>query len=681
MNPRRLVVVVFLSIVPTLALAQDWNSEAVTVLIARAVERRAAVQTDSGLRDYRARAHGFVFFLGQLGELSEPPRLIKSDQLEVEVYWKAPGVSKQRIVGWRDRADLPTDIRYHRDHLGIVTNNFGDRIGLGHNDEVRDVPHPLAPDGPSLYDYALVDSLTIRMPPRAVRVYRVRTRPKDLNTPGVVGTLYIDVDEAELVQFRFNFTRSAYVDDTLEDITIVLENGLWDGRYWLPRRQEIEIRRRTAWLDLPARGIIRGRWEIDGYRFNTNIPDTMLRGPVIVAAPTAVRDTFRWSEPLDAAVRAVATQAVTFDLAAVRAEVKNLAQDRVLSGLSGSKPGVGAVSDLLHFNRVEGLAPGFGWVFRPGGGAAEIRLWASYGMGDNRLKGRFAVRRRMGRFTVGIEAARVARDVADERVIAAALNSLLAQEVAQDYGDYYLATGGSASLRLDLGPRSTVGFSLGVQRSTSMMVQATAATDTFRLNPDLGAGTFGFAALTVERRTGGFALGRGVSGALTIEGGSGEERQYVRVRGRGRLQFPIGATDLVARGWVGWGSVDLPRHRAFVLGGRGSLVGEPFRAWGGRRAAVGTLEWRIPIPFPALPLGSFTSTGDRVFLAPFVAAGWTDGALPQFLPWRPTDGVRPVIGLGMEWFHSLFRADFATSLRDGGFRVVVGIRRDLWGIL
>ena len=120
--------------------AQAWNSDAALALARRAIERRDRMVSDTALRDYKAQAHGFLFFLGQFGEgLTEPPRLVKADQLELEVYWKAPALSKQRIVGWRDRADLPTDIVYHRDHLGIIANNFGAAIRLGEGDEVRDV--------------------------------------------------------------------------------------------------------------------------------------------------------------------------------------------------------------------------------------------------------------------------------------------------------------------------------------------------------------------------------------------------------------------------------------------------------------------------------------------------------------------------------------------------------------
>jgi hypothetical protein len=67
--------------------AQSWNTSKTLSLVRRAVDRRLATQADSSLTSYRARAHGFLFFLAQVGEgLAEPPRLVKADQLEVEVY-------------------------------------------------------------------------------------------------------------------------------------------------------------------------------------------------------------------------------------------------------------------------------------------------------------------------------------------------------------------------------------------------------------------------------------------------------------------------------------------------------------------------------------------------------------------------------------------------------------------
>ncbi|HYX83069.1 MAG TPA: hypothetical protein VE714_11790, partial [Gemmatimonadales bacterium] len=280
------------------AMAQDWNSDSALALARRAIEHRSHAAVDTALRDYRAQAHGFLFFLGQFGEgLSEPPRLVKADQLELEVYWKAPGLSKQRIIGWRDRAELPTDISYHRDHLGIVQNNFGRALRLGEGDEVRDVPHPLAPGGTDVYDFALGDTSAIVLPTRAVRVVALRVRPKHFAAAAIVGTLFVDIESAQLVRMAFNFTPKAYLDPQLEDVSIVLDNALLEERYWLPYRQEIEIRRRATWLDVPARGIIRGRWEIDSYQFNLDLPDSLFRGEEIVAAPKPVRDSFPWRAP------------------------------------------------------------------------------------------------------------------------------------------------------------------------------------------------------------------------------------------------------------------------------------------------------------------------------------------------------------------------------------------------
>src|SRR3982751_6268718 len=124
MRSKEWVISLIVSVAPLAA--QAWNSPGTLDLVRRGVERRLAVQADSTLTSYRARAHGFVFFLAQVGEgLTQPPRLVKADQLEVEVYWQAPNRSKQVILGWRNGAFLPSDISYHRDHLGIITNNFG----------------------------------------------------------------------------------------------------------------------------------------------------------------------------------------------------------------------------------------------------------------------------------------------------------------------------------------------------------------------------------------------------------------------------------------------------------------------------------------------------------------------------------------------------------------------------
>ena len=246
---------------PAVAGAQQWNDARTRALVEQATQRRARQIADTALASYKAIAHGYLTFLAQLGEgFPEPPKIVKADELGLEVYWRAPDLSKQRIMGRRDTLLLPTDINYHRDHLGIVQNNFPNIIRVGEGDEVRDVPHPLSEVGLSEYDFAIRDSLRIALGPRNLEVYEVRVRPKNDRAARIIGAVFIDKESGEVVRMAFSFTRAALMDKDLEDVSVVLENALIEGRFWLPRRQEIEIRRTGSWLDYPVRAESRGRW-------------------------------------------------------------------------------------------------------------------------------------------------------------------------------------------------------------------------------------------------------------------------------------------------------------------------------------------------------------------------------------------------------------------------------------
>lgn len=676
--PRLLWLPILLAATPLAA--QQWNEPRVAALVERAVERRQAVATDSALRSYRTVAHGFVFFLAQVGEgLTEPPRLVKADQLDVEVYWQAPDRSKQIILGWRDGAFLPTDIRYHRDHLGIVTNNFGNTIRIGEGDEVRDAVHPLSPAGLELYDFALEDSLALRNADRTLTVYAVRVRPRTFGRPLVVGTLFLEVETAELVRFRFSFTPAAYRDSELEDINVVLENSLVDGRYWLPWRQEVEIRRRTTWLDFPARGIIRGRWEIGEYEFNVPVPLGAMAGPAIGGLTAPNGDAYPWDRPLDAAVRDAAPPASRQDMDALRAEVERIAGERALTGLKPTRLAAGSISNLARVTRVQGLTLGVGATL----GVAERRLALhpsiAIGTSDGRVTGGLALDAGTGATRLTVAAERRVRDLSDLAVISPAVNSLLAQEGGRDAGDYVLLESVSLEIAQRISGRTTLGLGAVWEGSHDLAVAATPANGSYRSNPPLGAGDYRSLRLRLDRSGGGLAARDDLRGALTLEGGDGPTR-YLRATAEGRWELALGGTQLLSRIYAGWGDDGLPRYRSFVLGGRGTLVAEPFRAWGGRSVALVHLEWRLNAPVPAIPLGSFASTGRTMVVAPFVSAGWTERPYGT-LPWAATGGLRPVAGVALEWFMRLIRVEAGVGLRDGEVGVTVDVNRDWWDIL
>src|SRR5690606_41235617 len=101
MLPRFLVVAAATLVLAAPLPAQQWNTPEALSLASAGAERRQAAEADSTLTSYRTRAHGFVFFLAQVGEerLSQPPRLATADELQVEVYWRAPKRYKPHILG------------------------------------------------------------------------------------------------------------------------------------------------------------------------------------------------------------------------------------------------------------------------------------------------------------------------------------------------------------------------------------------------------------------------------------------------------------------------------------------------------------------------------------------------------------------------------------------------------
>jgi hypothetical protein len=659
--------------------AQEWNSPAAVELARSGVARRQEAQADSALRSWRTRAHGFVFFLAQIGSgLTGPPRLVKADELEVEVYWQPPGLSKQIILGWRDGRFLPTDIDYHRDHLGIVTNDFGDMIRIGEGDEVRDVAHPLSPMGLDAYDFSLGDSLAIRTAAGEIRVRELRVRPRSFSDPLVVGSLYLDAESARVVRFRFSFTPAAYLDRQLEDISVLLENSLVENRFWLPYRQEIEIRRRTSWLDFPARGIIRGRWEIGDYDLGLAIPPTVWAGAEIGGLVRPRPNDPRWTVPLQEAIAGAAPPLDRRDIEELRKEVERIAGTRGLSGLPAGRLAVGSISDIVHVNRVQGLAFGVGSSLRLGRSRVRVRPRIGLGTADGRVTGGLGVDLGLGPAELTAFGGRRVTDFSELPVISRFLNSFRAQEGGQDAGDYVLLDAAGMRYRRPIGGLTSLALELAVERSRSLEVEATPSGGTYRPNPPLGSGSYRIARLRLER-PGAAPPAGGLSGNLAVEAGEGPG-DYFRAAGRLEWLGRVGRSQLLVEAHAGAGTRALPAYRSFVLGGRGTLVGEPFRAWGGREFALGRMEWRFDVPVPAIPLGSFASTGRTMVVAPFVAAGVTGRPL-NGLPWTGSDGVRPVAGLALEWLMRLIRIEAGVALRTGEVGVTIDVHPEWWGIL
>ncbi|MCU0620548.1 MAG: hypothetical protein MUC69_03485 [Gemmatimonadales bacterium] len=691
---RGLAAAMALCLVPAVATAQAWDAPAVTALLDRAAVRRAA--TDSSLRAWSAEATGTLRFLVDIGETGLlGPRVVKAEQLATQVHWRAPGTTEQRIVGRRDTALLPADVGFYRDRYGIVTNNLGDLVRLGDGNDVRDLPHPLSRAGRERHSFALADSLALSLPGRRVEVYEVLVRPREDGAAAMVGSLYLDRESGDLVRLAVTFTSAAILDRRIERLTLVLENLLVEGRYWLPLRQEVEVVRRDTWLDFPLRGIVRGGWQVCCHDVIADTATRSLpplpadgrvvsRGPggVIRLAPDDTTAAHPWPDGMDDALAADEAMLTDAEQREVRERAETLVQgralDRALAGVSGRR-----ISDFARFNRVEGLALGAG-ARLPVAAGWSLGARASYGFGDQEAKawGDVTWRPRTG-LALRLEGGRIYRDASDVAEVSGVRNSLGAALFGDDNINPYDVRGVGIGVEWDLGVRDRVLLQLGGERQAPLAVEVQPVWGSF--GPTIPATALDALRLdaTLEHRLGtgplggrwGFRLDLRTA-ALSPRDGSGDGAV---LRGVATVAWERGAgpgTLLLAGvlGAVGGGLV--PSQELLRFGGITTGPGYPFHAFAGRVGWSQRVEWRAPVPFPSVTLLSYGRSPPHVTLAPYAhvaCMAQRDGG---------PDGCWPSVGDGALFLFDLLRLDVAIGLRDpGGWRVGLDVSRLLWGVL
>ena len=656
-----------LLLLPAAAAAQEeharWNGPRALELVARGRETRHALVEDTAFRSYRGEARGYVYFFLDRPDADERT-LVKADQVALEIYWEAPERSSQRIVGRRDQKLLPTDIRYHLDHLTVVQDDFGDRIRLGNGDEVAEVLHPLAPGSEDVYDFSLTDSLTIDLGPsaRRVRVYELSVRPKDPERPGFVGTVFLDRDRAAVVRMGFTFTPASYVDPYLDYIRISLDNALWLGRYWLPYRQEVELRREMPLLDFVTGSVIRGRYQIGGYEFNERIPPALLMMGPVSSAPPGERESFTFERGLfDDLEEEGLAPPPSFE--EIRTHAVQALGRRYVSGLPPLRLHIGSTSDIVRYDRAEGVYVGAGVHARPLAGVSA------------RLSGGYAIER--GRPSASVELAASPdqpepafhaywdelRDLGPMRGAPGFVNTLAAMMATVDYLDPWFARGIRTSL---WGRRPGSPLRVGLRRERHVSasdVVSRPGGPTFRPVRTIEEGSV-------------TALDLSATPPLPADGEVSLAASLARINGR-----TYGAGRLSAE-WEGprapdrwsWSAEldagalagDAPAQELFLLGGRGTLPGHPYRSFVGERFWLARAALSRPLLAPWVGLTAFAAAGATYLGDRTHPAGW--GA--------PADSGAPKVsaGAGLELAWNVLSLDLARGLgAGGGWELVVSV--------
>lgn len=648
-----------------------WNSEAALRLAAHAIEARRHAWADSSLERFRADAEGHVYYLGDfLGE----QHVIRADQIALDVRWQAPDRSLQTIIGRRHELRMPTNIRYHLDHLFLVLDNFGDRIRIGDGDEVEGVLHPAAVGALDFYDYRLADSLEIRVRDRTGRVFEVEVRPREGGAEGVVGSLFLERETGAITRMRITFTRAAYRDDQLVRIVLDLRSALWEGRHWLPVQQDLEITRSLPWLDFPLETVIRTRMRVLHYDFGEASGVDLGPGQYAYAHPGDALARFDdWASPLyggpvDGASVETGDDDGDLTRLAERAgrELERAASDagRLLprQGLLGGRrlqlwlPNASAV---IRARRAEGLLTGAGGSFRFDD-ATELSLWGGHALGDGRPQGSLQLWHRTGAIELQVAGwLRANRDVG-RTVASGALRTLALLVEGEDYEDPYFVDGGRVGLVRETGSaRWRVGTSVQRHRAAELVVGTTPLGER-ALRPVRPVDEGQLAALDAGLEV---DLGRAAGARWALELAGEAATGTVGDFGFTRATVALRAARSGLGGGWGWaseiefgaGGGDLPAQRLFLLGGRGTLPGHPFRGWGGDRVGLWRAEVSLPLAAPWMGLRAQGAVG-------WAAVGAAGEAAAERFGVGDSGGPRASAGIGVGLFYDLLRIDVARGL-------------------
>ena len=653
----------------------------------RARARREQPRGDSALRNYAAKATGFVYFYLDRNEADDKTP-VKVDQVALELYWAAPNLTKQRIVGLRDKSLLPNKMYYHLDHLTVVQNGFGDVIRLGDGDEVSDVPHPAAPMSDTVYDFRLADSLHLNFPPQPpVRVYEIQVRPKRTDRSALVGSIFIDQASADIVRMTFTFTPASYVDRRLDYINISLDNGLWSGSYWLPNEQYVEIRRQIPELDFVAGAVIKGRLRVYDYKFNLPLPRDFFFGRGIEAVSQEERERFPFEEDILAGLNREELSAIP-QIDVLRAEAIRLIRGRKLSGLPKLRLHVPNASSIVRYNRSEGLYLGLGGRYKP---APPVRLDALAGYA-------FAARKPGGSLSLRWDASETSsttlrgyyrehRDLELTPAVPGALNTI-SSLFGEDYQDVYYARGADlAYARTALGGIFTT--RIGYEHHEEVGGVRLSAIGDERFRPGIpqtkGDRLFADVLLDVPLwRSTGFE----VSAAARAELGhfSNEEAVTCVLIGvcaryrTGTYVRPV--VDLTAdytsesRKWsassgLSFGGVfgDPPIQKVFFLGGVGTVPGHAFREMIGQSFVLAKAEVARDLAAPWVRLRATGAVG---------SVGRTE------MPWSSPRGSynrAASVGIGVSLLWDVLRFDYIFGGDADRSAIFFSVRPDFWHML
>jgi hypothetical protein len=167
------------------------------------------------------------------------------------------------------------------------------------------------------------------------------------------------------------------------------------------------------------------------------------------------------------------------------------------------------LSDLLGYNRVQGLSLGFGYQARlPGVRSTRVHPTLRYGISDERVSWRLSLVHELRQGSLQFSGYYDVADVDPFSLGRTPGNSVNALLAGHDNGDYVLSRGGSVRWETAVGPALMLELSTRLERQSSMSRVARSAVNDvlggsglFPPNPLVREGTFGVGSVGLSHRS------------------------------------------------------------------------------------------------------------------------------------------------------------------------------------
>lgn len=647
-----------------------FDSAETEALVALTIQRSGEVPED--LVDYRADVQTSMYLTLATDSVGGGDLPGSVDEMVSEVRWHRRGFVHQEVHGHRTRllVPLPYTLGTLMERPWVVPHLYGSEIYTPFAG--RRAVNPFGSRGPSFYSYDGLDAVRLRVQGEVVTLVPISVRPQGQMEGDdllVVGTFYVDAERGAVARARLGFVGGGSdVPRSLADIGtfVELENGLWEGRYWLPyqQRRDVIFESRVLGGSISARVV--SRW-LD-YDFNTAWEPQGGREQLAwdLGDPDDVFAGWR-AEPGEEAGRYSMDDFADLRLATATADrPTDAGPDLQLHYERGSH--------LFRYNRVEGPFLGLGARLVPPD--PRRTPWQVYGTAG------WAFAEQTARGEVGaLWGEPVSRDAAGGTGIGLGISAYRrltdiqpfrptfdwewiytfpALLFGSDERDYYDATGVELFGTLRRG-RWDGRLGARVERHDSVEVNTTSYLfgDASEFGPLAGIDPGDQIALEAS---GGYSLGPGAFGmgnSLVLrahsEAGVGDFR-YQRLWGLLSLRRSLGPVTAAARvdGGTSWGGV--PAQRLYRFGSVEGLRGYEPNEFGGSSAVLARGRVIIGLPprstQPIARFDMFLIPPLRPALVLLAESGWTrvDTDLVDelnHLGSAPTGGWRSSVGIGL----------------------------------